>query len=107
MSARSPSEQRVAYGLDSIERDRNVEVSLRDLMFLHQTLGELVSFFHQPENYPTIEHVRRFLGNRESGAYRLLHEAYYERCRSMLPPDISSRIEDFDAPGSPDFENVP
>jgi hypothetical protein len=76
-------------------------------MFLHQTLAEFVSFFHQPQHYPTIEHVHRFLGNQERGAYRLLHEAYFQRCGAMLPRDISSRIEDFDSPGSNDFDNVP
>ena len=87
MSDRSPSEERVLYGLDSIESNRKVEVPLRDLMFLHEVLGEFHSFLHQAGNFPTVEHVERFLGNAERGAYRLLREAYYERFNEMLGLD--------------------
>jgi hypothetical protein len=107
MSDRSPSEERVHYGLDSIEPDRRVEVPLRDLMFLHQVLGEFHSFFHQASNYPTVEHVERFLGNAERGAYRLLREAYYKRSTYMLPSDIRERFEAFDFPGTTTFDNIP
>lgn len=107
MSTRSPSEERVAFALDTIDPEPKVEVRLRDLMFLHQTLGELNDFFHQPDHYPTIEHVHRFLGNHERGAYHLLREAYYDRCGSMLPSDIMERTEDFDAPSRAGFDNVP
>jgi hypothetical protein len=102
----SPSEERVSAGLGSIDPSSKVEVSVRDLMFVHQVLGELVSFFHQPDHYPTIEHLNRFLGTVETGAYSLLSEAYYKRCGPMLPPEIDERIDNFDLPGT-NFDNVP
>lgn len=66
-----------------------VAVSLRDLMYVHQTLGEFVQFFHQPLHFPDMQAVQRFLGSRKSGdAIDVLFEAFYKRMGAMIPPDI-------------------
>lgn len=89
MSKYSTPKQRVEFGLETIPPDRMVTVSLRDLMFVHQTMAEFVQFFHQPMHYPDLAAVGRFLGSRDSGdAYDVLSESVYERMREMLPPDI-------------------
>ena len=87
--------QRVEYGLDTIPADRMVSVSLRDLMYVHQTLAEFVRFFHQPLHYPDLESVQQILGSSDSGdAVTVLFEAHYKRMRGMIPPDIDEAFAD-------------
>lgn len=69
-------EEQVEFGLEKIDPDRKIEVSLRDFLYLHNTVGELVRFFHQPMHYEKFEDIDRFLGNRENGALHLLQEIY-------------------------------
>ncbi len=38
-------EAQVEFGLDTVPINRRVSAPLRDLLFIHQTLGELVRFF--------------------------------------------------------------
>ncbi|MGC3989046.1 MAG: hypothetical protein QM796_05050 [Chthoniobacteraceae bacterium] len=70
-------------------------MSLRDLMYVHQTLAELVQFFHQPMHYPGLQAVERFLGTKNSGgAFDVLSESFYKRASDMLPPDIHEAFAD-------------
>ena len=103
MSRGSEIEERVVYGLDSVDPDRKVEVPLRDLLFTYQTLGELVSFFHDPHKYPTLESVEQFLGDRDRGALHLLWEIYYGKLYDVWPEDIRRGFDEgrFDKPMSP------
>ncbi len=64
-------------------------------MYIHQTLAELVQFFHQPMHYPDIESVNRFIGSRgSSGAMDILFESVYQRMHKMMPPDIHDAFGD-------------
>jgi hypothetical protein len=84
----------VEYGLDAIPPDRRVEVNLRDLVFVFQTLGELNRFFHQPAHFSEVGALPLFLGGRgDGGGYEVLHEAYYAKVRGMLPADIEGLLE--------------
>lgn len=71
MSKYTSVEEQVLYGLDRIDASRTVEVSLRDLVFVYKTIGELRRFFHQPLHYPSMIQIERFLGNKDHGAYHL------------------------------------
>ena len=89
MEEHSTPKQRVEFGLDTIPPDRTVTVSLRDLMYVHQTLAEFVQFFHQRMHYPDLRAVERFLGTQGSGdAFEVLSESVYERMHDMIPLDI-------------------
>jgi hypothetical protein len=88
----SEVEKNVNWGLDKIDPTRKVELPLRDAVYVAKVLGEFVSFFHQPANYPTIESVEAFLGTIEEGAYHVLHEACYKRMREIWPPDIEEML---------------
>lgn len=107
MADHSTPKQRVEYGLDTIPPDRTVTVSLRDLMYVHQTLQEFVRFFHQPLHYPDLAAVQRFLGTRDSGdAMDVLGESVYKRMYDMIPPDIDQAFADgerFEHPLSPSY----
>ena len=96
-------EEQVEYGLDSVPEERTVEMSMRDLLFVSQTLGLFVNFFHQEQHYPNVEAVRRFLGNREAGAFHVLSESYYKRLRDVWPEDIAAAFAEsrFDHPVQP------
>src|SRR3954451_21500922 len=107
MPKHSTPQQRVEFGLDTIPPDRTVSVSLRDLMYVHQTLAEFVQFFHQPLHYPNLQAVERFLGTKGSGdAIDVLFESVYKRMREMLPPDIHEAFgegERFEHPLTPTY----
>lgn len=84
-------------------------MSLRDLIYIHQTLAEFVRFFHQPMHHPDHQSVERFLGSRGSGdAIDVLFESQYERIRRMIPPDIDESFGDgarFEHPLPPEYFN--
>lgn len=102
----SPSSREIVeYGLGAVPND-SVEVSLRDLVFVHQVLGELVRFFHQPLHYPDLQSVQAFLGSRGSGgAFDVLAEAYYTRVGNMLPSGVRGLLEEgeLDHPAPPEY----
>ena len=95
MSDRLPAE-RIRAAIDATPADRIVDVSLRDLMKLFKTIEEFHAFFHQPDNYTSLQALDAFLGDSQSGAFAMLREAYFETAWGMLPSDIQDRIEDFD-----------
>jgi hypothetical protein len=86
--------EQVQFGLDQIDPSRTVEVSLRDLVFVYKTIGELKRFFHQPMHYERIEQVLRFLGTRDHGAFGLIADCYYEKLRDVFPQDIIEGLEE-------------
>jgi hypothetical protein len=87
--------ERVVFGLETIPEDRTVKVSLRELLFVQQTLAELNQFFHQPMHYPDLAAVHEFLGAQGSGGgYEVLSEALYIKIRNMLPADIETLFDE-------------
>jgi hypothetical protein len=107
MKKYSTPKERVEYGLDTIPLDQMVTVSLRDLMYIHQTLAEYVQFFHQPLHHPNYAAMDKFLGSRGSGdAIDVLFESVYTRMRGMIPPDIDEAFcdgERFEHPLPPSY----
>jgi hypothetical protein len=95
MIKHSTVRERVVFGLETIPEERTVTVSLRELLFVQQTLSELNQFFHQRMHYPDLAAVHEFMGTRRSGgAYGVISEALYAKLGSMLPEDVN---EAFDA----------
>lgn len=61
---------------ENIDSDETVEVSLRDLVFVKQTLQEFVQYFHNPSHFSTIEDIHEYIGDRKNHrAYHLLSVA--------------------------------
>ena len=86
---------------DNIDADETVEVGLCDLLKVHATLAELISFFHQPTHYPSIEAVPEFLGTRDDPkGFSLLCKAQYDHMSRMLPERVQKMFDQgkFDAP---------
>lgn len=98
-------EEQIDYGLDSIDRERTVEVGLRDLIYVFETLQELKRFFQQSSHYSELADIEKYLGNlQDGGAYRAISNCVYEKMEAMLPADISEMYGDgdvFDHPNSP------
>ncbi|TGE24714.1 hypothetical protein E5K00_05755 [Hymenobacter aquaticus] len=85
-------EDQVLYGLDKIDRDRKVEISLYDLVFVVKTIEELNRFFHQPMHYTSSEDVVEYLGTVNSGAFSLIHKMNYGMLHKYLPEDIKNQM---------------
>lgn len=94
-------ERNVEWGIDKIDAARKVELPLKDALYVFKVLGEFVSFFHQPANYPTIESLQQFLGNIDEGAFHVLHDAYYTRMRDIWPPDVEDMLNNGDLDHNP------
>jgi hypothetical protein len=96
-------EKQVSYGLKHVKSKRTVKVSMRDLLYIHQTLGELVRFFHQPMHTETLADVKKFMGNANAGALHVIWECYYKKMRKMLPSDIYDGFDNglFENPNPP------
>lgn len=97
-------ESQVEYGLEKIDPNRRIDVSLKDFLYLLNTIDEFVRFFHQPKHYESLEDVEKFMGNKDKGAFHLLCEVrskfYY---RDIMPKDIQEMIDnsEFENPESP------
>lgn len=103
MSKRSNLEEQINRQLVSIDPNKKIEVSLRDLLFTYQVIGLFVNFFHQPDHYPTLKAVQEFLGDDRAGEYQLLSEVYYQRWYDIWPEDIKRGYAEgmFESPKSP------
>jgi hypothetical protein len=95
-------EEQIEYGLQTIESDRKIELSLKDLMYVHQTIGEFIRFFHQPMHYQKLDDVTRFLGSFDKGALSALHRCYHTMLRDCMPEDIEKAFEDGERFENPD-----
>ena len=93
------------HGIEKhIDAEATVEVNLRDLVFIKQTLQEFVQYFHNRDHYPTIEDIHEYMGNRKNkGAYNLLSIANYEVMEKMLPKSLDKLYDEgvFDSPVMP------
>ena len=96
-------EEQVEYGLNSIDENRIIEVSARDLVYIYNTIWEMIGFFHNPDHYPNIAAVQKFIGTKDAGALHLLAECYYRKLDAMLPADIHQENDGgmLDNPSSP------
>ena len=93
----------VEFAASKIDSERRVEISLRDLMFVFRTVGELIRFFHQPLHYQSLEDVETFIGDKDKGALHLLWTVYYDKLRDVWPDDVQKGFDDglFDSPHFP------
>ena len=66
-------EAQVEFATSKIDSERRVEITLRDLMFVFATVGELIRSFHQPLHYQSLEDVKTFIGDKDKGALHLLY----------------------------------
>ena len=87
-------EEQVEFAAAKVRDDEMIQVRARDLMFVYQTLGELVRFFHQPAHWPTLQSVETFVGDRDKGALHLLQQCYYEKLRDVWTPELAAALED-------------
>jgi hypothetical protein len=87
-------EAQVEFATSKIDSERRVEISLRDLMFVFSTVGELIRFFHQPLHYESLEDVKIFIGDKDKGALHLLFTVYYDKLRDVWPEDIQKGFDE-------------
>ena len=87
-------EKIATFDLEKISESETVSVNLRDLMYVHQSLKELIRFFHQPKHYETLEDVKYFLGGKgDHKGYDLMHTSYYNKVRPMIESAVESLRE--------------
>ncbi len=77
-------ESQVEYDLEKIDPNRKIEVSLKDFLYLHNTIAEFIRFFHQPMHYKTFQYLLKFLGNKDRGGFHLLSEIFYKNLTTEM-----------------------
>ena len=78
-------------------------------MYVFQTIGEYVRFFHQPLHYKKLKDVNKFLGTGDQGAFSALHKCYYDILKKYIPEDIEEAFDDsqrFENPNPPYYYKV-
>lgn len=85
-------EAQIFYGLDTINEDQKIEIGLRDFVFVVKAIEEFNRFFHQPTHYSSLEDVKKYIGDINSGAYSLIHKMYYHMLWDYLPIDIRDKM---------------
>ena len=90
----------VEFGLDSVSSSEKVEMPLKDLLYVFQTLQEYQRFFHQRLHYPTVEDIHKFL---ESGGYETLKQSIHSKLRDVFPDYVEEMFNNgqFDSDESP------
>jgi hypothetical protein len=86
----------IEYGLDSIDKNSKTEILVQDLVLIHKTIQELISFFHQKKHYLKIEDVEKFIGNKESGMFSILCDINYKRLEHNLDESIKDILDSDD-----------
>ena len=92
----------VEYGLDSIDPTLTLQVNLKELLYIYKAVEELNRYFHQPGHFKKIEDLKKYLGDRNEGAYAIISNIYYKIFENMLPSDIKDIVENDDF-HHPDF----
>ena len=97
--------ERIEYGLESIDPDEIIELKLKDFMLIYKTFEEFNSFFHQPKHFENSKEVQEYMGDINSGGYSIINKLYYDVLWDYLPEDIQLKIENggepFDSPTKP------
>ncbi|MHA7863566.1 hypothetical protein [Flagellimonas marinaquae] len=84
--------EQIEFGLNSIDPEATIEIKLRDFMFIYKTMEEFNRFFHQRMHYTTIKDIEIFLGDRDAGAYSIIHKLYYDTLHNYMPKEISEKF---------------
>lgn len=102
--------ERIEYGIDTIDSDETIEIKLKDFMLIYKTFEEFNSFFHQPKHYEKPIEIQEFLGDINSGAYSIINQMYYDVLWNYLPEEIKLKIENggdpFESPNKPYYFNT-
>ncbi|WP_271001009.1 hypothetical protein [Listeria seeligeri] len=100
----------VEFGLDKIPVEQTISVNLKEFMYIYRVLEEYMRFFHQPDHYPTIEEVEKFLGDNTSGeGFEVLSTAIYQNLYKVkLPKEMEDMINNstFENPLDPNYYNI-
>ncbi len=90
--------EQVEYGLNSIDNEVKIEIKLKDFMLVYKTFEEFNRFFHQPDHYKSIKDIEDYIGNRDYGAYSLIHKLIYKTLDQYLPKEIVEKFGEDDDP---------
>ncbi len=93
--------EQINFGIDSIDPQTKIEINLKDFMLIYKTFEEFNRFFHQPEHFKTIEDIKVYLGDKNFGAYSVIHDIYYNILDKYIPKEIEDNIRE----GSDPFDN--
>ncbi|HEY3451315.1 MAG TPA: response regulator [Myxococcales bacterium] len=108
LDVRSTSvEEQVSWGLDGVDPQRLVLLSLKDLLFVGATLRELLRFLHDPAHFASPKDLETWLGDAEKGTLSLVSKAWYKALRPHLPEDVRRDLEKgrFDHPRPPYYQD--
>ncbi|WP_459209717.1 hypothetical protein [Aquimarina rhabdastrellae] len=85
--------KQIEYGLEQVEKDKSLKISLKDFMFIYKTIEEFRRFFHNRNHYRTLNSIHTYIGNNEVGAFSILDKLYCKVLDKYFPKEME-RLED-------------
>ena len=88
-------EEIVSHNFSTIDPDESVEVNLRDLLYVYQSLNECVRFFQQANQAGNMGDIHRFLGKeKERRGFCILQKCLDDKLAKMLPEHIDQMLKE-------------
>ncbi len=83
----------IEYGLDTITKEQDIQIPIKDFIYLYKTIEELRRFFHQEKHYENPIDIKRFVGNMDEGMYSVLTKIYNQIFDNIISEDLEKIIE--------------
>lgn len=86
------SVKKIQDQVESFSKEETIEVNLQQLLFIYKAIEEWRTYFHNPEHYPSLDEVKKFIGNHNEGMYSVLSHIYINVFGNMIPKDVEDRL---------------
>jgi hypothetical protein len=86
-------EEIINYGINNLDSESNISLTLKDFIFIYRTIEELRRFLHNEDHYPDLNTVHKFIGNNKSGMLNIINKIYGDILNKALTEDIENILE--------------
>lgn len=80
--------EQIEEKLASVSEDETIEISLKQLLFVYKAIEEWREYFHSDTHYPTLEEVKKYIGNKDQGMYSVLDHIYLKIFDNVFSKDM-------------------
>jgi hypothetical protein len=82
------SVKQIQKRIASISEDETIEISIKQLLFVYKAIEEWRGYFHNETHYPTLEEVKKYIGNKDKGMYSVLDYIYFKIFDNVFSEDM-------------------
>lgn len=98
----------IQYGVDSLSEDAKMLIPVKDFVMIYKTMEELRRFFHNKDHFKKMETIDKYVGNKESGVYKVINHIYINRLDRLIDKDLDEKLdsEELNHPGKPFYFKI-